>query len=281
VYVIASMCWVVGRIEAAVGYSDAGRMVICNDCGEVPYGIEGWLGTAYNMIGRPERSVEWCRTQIARGRDTHAVTRACLVLALTSTQPAEDAMTAATGLIDAAEATGNPYACSFALMAYGLAFRHADPDRALDALRRGLVIAHDSGIRTIETHLTDSMALLVADFGDPLVALEYFAVVIRNHRDSGNTANMRFSLTALAASLDRLGRSEPAATIAGFAFDPLTTGMWVPEINTAISHLRDVLGNQTYESLTHMGETMTTAAIVAYAYDQIKQAQTELDNASK
>jgi hypothetical protein len=27
-YVIASQCWVVGRIEAAVGYSDAGQTVI-------------------------------------------------------------------------------------------------------------------------------------------------------------------------------------------------------------------------------------------------------------
>ena len=54
---------------------------------------------------------------------------------------------------------------------------------------------------------------------------------------------MRGCLTALAALFDRLGRFEPAATIAGFVFDPLTTGVWVPEINTAISHLRDVLGD--------------------------------------
>ena len=34
------------------------------------------------IIGQPERSVEWCRAQLARGRDTHALTRASLVLAL-------------------------------------------------------------------------------------------------------------------------------------------------------------------------------------------------------
>ena len=45
-YVIASMCWVVGRIEAAVAYSDAGQTITGNDCDKVPFGIQSWLGTA-------------------------------------------------------------------------------------------------------------------------------------------------------------------------------------------------------------------------------------------
>ena len=105
-------------------------------------------------------------------------------------------------------------------------------------------------------------------------------MAIRNYHDLGSTANMRASLTALAACLDRLGRSEPAATIAGFAFDRLTTGEWVPEINTAISHRRTVLGDQTYESLARKGETMTPAATTTYAYDQFDQARTELNAVS-
>ena len=150
-YVIASLCWAVGRIEAAVGYSDAGQTVVGNDCDEVPYGIHGWLGSAYQFIGQPERSVEWCRAQLARGRDTHASTRACLVIALAVAGSHDEAMAAANGLIEAAEATRNPYAISFALLAYGTAFRDADPDRALEAMRRGLVIAQDSGNRFNET----------------------------------------------------------------------------------------------------------------------------------
>jgi hypothetical protein len=50
------------------------------------------------------------------------------------------------------------------------------------------------------------------------------------------------------------------------------------ELSTAITHLRDVLGDQTYESLARKGETMTTAAMVTYAYDQIDQARTELEH---
>ena len=52
---------------------------------------------------------------------------------------------------------------------------------------------------------------------------------------------------------------------------------WTPEITNAIAHLRDVLGEATYETLARKGETMTTAEIVAYAYDQIDQARTELE----
>ncbi len=52
-------------------------------------------------------------------------------------------------------------------------------------------------------------------------------------------------------------------------------------VDTAIAHLRDVLGDQTYESLARKGETMTTAAMAAYAYDQIDQARAELNAVSK
>lgn len=49
-----------------------------------------------------------------------------------------------------------------------------------------------------------------------------------------------------------------------------------PEISTAIAHLRDVLGDETYESFARAGATMTTVAIVAYALDQIDQARAQL-----
>ena len=217
-YVMASQCFISGRPEAAVGYSDVGQMVIGNDCDEVSYGIQGLLGSAYQFIGQPERSVEWYRAQLARGRDTHTLTRASLVMTLTIAGCADDAMAAANGLIDAAEATRNPCALSFALLAYGFAFRDADPVRARDALHRGLVIAQDSGNR--ETFLAAVLARLEANSGDPLAALEYSAVAISNFHDVGNTTNMRAALAVLAACLDRLGCHEPAATIAGSVQSP-------------------------------------------------------------
>ena len=278
-YVIASLCWAVGRIEAAVGYSDAGQTVVGNDRDEVPFGIEGWLGSAYLFTGQPERSVEWCRAQLARGRDTRTHTRTALVCALTIAECHEEAVAATKGLIDAAEATRNPSVLLFALLAYGTAFLDADPDRAREAMRRGVVIAQDSGNRFNETHLAQNMAGVEAQHGDPLAAFDYLTLAIRNLHESGNTTTILGTLAILAALFSRLGRYEPAATIAGFAFTPLTAA-WVPKINPAIAHLRGVLGDQTYESLARKGETMTTAEIVTYAFAQIEQARTELEHPS-
>jgi hypothetical protein len=105
-------------------------------------------------------------------------------------------------------------------------------------------------------------------------------VGIRNLHDAGNTTLIHATLAILAAHFDRLGRHEAAATVAGFAFSPITAAI-SPEINTAIAHLREVLGDPAYESLAREGETMTTAAMVTYAYDQIDQARAELNAVSK
>jgi hypothetical protein len=70
-------------------------------------------------------------------------------------------------------------------------------------------------------------------------------------------------------------RYQPAATIAGFALGPFSAAAF-PEITTPITHLRDVLGEATYESLARKGETMTIAAMVPYGYQQIDQARAQL-----
>ena len=277
-YVIASLCFNTGRFEAAVRYSDAGQRVIDSGChDEVPFGHEGALSGAYLATGQPERAVAWCRVELARGRDTQTFTRANLVLALTAAGCGEEASVAANGLIEAAEATHNPFALSYAIYAHGRAFRDVDAAAALDATRRGLVIAQDSGNRYTETMLAGRLSSLQAEHGDPLAALDHVTVAIRNYHDAGNTTGVTSALAILAALFDRLDRHEPAATIAGFALSPFTS-TFVPEFNTAITHLRDVLGDQTYESLARRGETMTTATIVTYAYVQIDQARTELEH---
>jgi hypothetical protein len=118
----------------------------------------------------------------------------------------------------------------------------------------------------------------ICQHGDTVSAFDHLTVAIRNYHNSGNATTTRIPLASLAALFDRLGRYEPAATIAGFALSPIAAT--VAEFSTAITHLRDVLGEATYESLAHKGETMTTAAIATYAYDQIDQARTELEQPS-
>ena len=278
-YVIASQCFRTGRIEAAVGYSDAGQIVLGGSRDRLPYGIEGLLGMSYLAIGQPERLPELCRAQLARRHDTHVAIRAFLVVALSVAGSGGEAMDSADGLLEAAEATGNPSLLALALWAYGAAFRDADPVGALNALGRGLVIAQHSGNRTSASLLALNLARLEAEHGDTVSAFDHLALVIRTCHDSGDTTAIRLPLASLAVLFDRLGRYEPAATIAGFALSPLSASAF-PEITTAITRLRDVLGEATYESLARKGETMTTAAMVTYAYDQIDQARTELERHS-
>ena len=125
------------------------------------------LAAAY-MLHRPARTVGRVVPRRARTRSRHARIHPGMPGHRTDVAGSGDeAMAAANGLIDAAEATRNPCALSFALLAYGIAFRDADPVRALDALRRGLVIAQDSGNRYIESHLAASLARLEADTRRP------------------------------------------------------------------------------------------------------------------
>jgi len=251
-----------------------------NGRAEVPFGLEGFLGGSYLAIGHPERWVEWCRAQLARGLDSHTVTRACLLIGLMITGSADEAMAAADGLIDAAEATDNPWVLAFALQAYGWTVHDADPARSLAALRRGLLIARDSGNRAEQSHIAAILGTFATEHGDQLGAFDYFAVAIGNYHDSGNSNLVRGLLGILAAFFDRL-RYEPAATIAGFAVtSPFAAQPVGAEFGTAIAHLREVLGDQTYESLARKGETMTTTAMATYAYDQIDQARTELEHPS-
>jgi predicted ATPase len=275
-YVMAVMCWMVGRVEEAVDYSDAGQMVLLSGHNAVPSGFESWLAGVFNMIGQPERTVEWCRGLLAHHRDPFALCRGSLAVALMRAGSHAEAIAAAKHAIDAADAIPNPWARSWAFLIYGMACCDADPLRARDALLRGLVIAQGSGNHYSETHLANILGRLEAQHGDPLAALEHLTLAIRNYHDSGNTTVIRIPLAVFAALLDRLGRYEPAATIAGFAFSSLTAG-WIPELSAAIAQLREVLGDQTYESLARKGETMTTTEMVTYAYDQIDQARTELE----
>ncbi len=227
-------------------------------------------------VGQNERTVDWCRAQLARGGDTHGCARTGLVIALSVIGCRDEAMEVANGLIDACEATQNPWAFSYALLACGLAYRGSHAERGLDALRRGLTIFQDSGNRGNESHLLGVLGRLEAEHGEPLAALDNLTQAIRNYHDSGNPSNMGGPLAILATFFDRIGRYEPAATIANYALNPLTAAAF-PEITAAIRHLREILGEEMYESLARKGKSMTMSAIANYAYDQIDQARTELE----
>jgi len=48
---------------------------------------------------------------------------------------------------------------------------------------------------------------------------------------------------------------------------------YLPEIETAIVHLREVLGDETYSALAGRGRSMTSTAVAKYALEQIDRAR--------
>jgi predicted ATPase len=279
-YLMAAQSWLIGRIKDAVRSSEAGQVVFASGRYEVPRGFESWFASVYTATGQPERALQWEREELARGRDIHGLARLSLVASLVMASSREDAMGVADGAIAAAAATSNPWARSFALLTYGMAYCDANPVRAREALRDALLIARDSGNRYIESHAANVLGRLEARHGEPLAALDYLTLAIRNYHDSGNISVIQIPLGSLATLLHRLGRHESAAAIAGFASGPLTEA-WIPELSKALFDLRDVLGDPALETLTRKGKAMTTAAMAIYAYDQIDVARTELEAVSK
>ena len=120
---MASQCWMVGRIEEAVRYSDAGQTAVRSGREGCRRVSRPGLAARIMASASPSGVIEWCRALLARGHDTHALTRTALVIALTMAGSGEEAMAAANGLDRRRRGHPQPpCAFSYALLAYGMAF---------------------------------------------------------------------------------------------------------------------------------------------------------------
>jgi predicted ATPase/class 3 adenylate cyclase len=278
--VMAAQSYAAGRVDEAVGYIEVGRAALERGCyADVPFGFEAALGTAYNIKGEPEKTAAMVRTTMARSSGPRTLPHALLAVSLTNAGACDEAMRVADGLLVSADATENPQFKALALSSYAWAYREADPAAAYDVSRRAMKIAHDSGNRFIEATISIGLSRLAASHGDPSEALHYMVLAVRNYQDSGSFFLISGPLAMIAILFDRLGRYESAAIIMGFGDVP-SSRLVFPELDSAIAHLREILGDQTYESLARTGETMTTATMATYAFDQIDQARTELEHPS-
>jgi hypothetical protein len=160
-------------------------------------------------------------------------------------------------------------------LADGWGYRDVDPAAAGDALRRGLTIAQDSGNRQQEASIAVSLARLAVRYGEPAEAFDYVILATRHYHDSGSLSLMPGPLGILAVTFDRLGQFEAAATIIEFAATPINRASH-PEIDTTIVHLREVLGDDAYESFARAGSNMTNAAMATYAFGEIDRVRAEV-----
>jgi predicted ATPase len=275
-YNMATQGYAAGRIEEATAYADAGLAIV--DTGrydEIPYDGECWLGGVYLSGGQPERWVNVCRNLIARRSKPSTFARASLALALTTNGEYDEAASVSKGLLAAAAASDNPNVASYALLSFGIANRYADPVAAYDAHHRGVKIAYDSGNRQLESFHAGNLSRLAVSLGQAADALDYITLALRRFYDSGSFSIMSSAFAVLAAVLDLLGHYEPAATFSAFSTTPFAVSTY-PEIRATVAHLRDMFGDEEYESLVQSGATMSNAALVTYAFEQIDLARAGL-----
>jgi hypothetical protein len=274
-YSLASQCCWVGEVDRGIQYSESGQRLIGNARFEgLPFGYGAILALPYLMMGQPELWADLIRRHL-EWTDGHVAVRASLAIALTLAGSQDEAIAVADGLIATAESTQNPHSLSQALLAIGMTLRVTDPPRAMETLGRSLEIAQASGNQFNESHIAVVLSALETLHGAPEAAFDYITLAIRNYLDTGNIGTSRSPLATLAALLDRLGHYEPAATVADFAANPVAR-MAFPQITTTIAHLREVLGDERYESLARAGQAMTNAEMATYAFEQIDQARAQL-----
>lgn len=278
-YVVAALCWLTGRFEDALAYADAGSIAMRSEHRAVPFSSDGLFGGLYVSLGDVDSGINWYDTYLEHNEDSIGIVRANRVLALALAGRVDEAIAAAPDVVDVAGASGNPYALSFALLAYGIAFRETDPRAALEGMRRGLVIAHESGARSNEAYLANNIGRLEASQGDMVAALNHLKLGIRINHSSGAIVALRSPLAILANILDRLQLHDHAAVIAGFADSELTAVVF-PEFRSTLTRLRSVLGDDTYEALARQGASMTTAAIATYALEKIEELRTTLERST-
>jgi predicted ATPase len=272
-YVVASQCYAAGRTDDAFGYLEASQRLTGNaDFEPDLYETQISSGIAYMPVGHFQRWVDVCRESIARGPGPRTISRACLVMALNFSGDADGMLAASEGLLAAAEATTNPTTACFALFAHGVAHLAGDPLVFTDSERRALAIAQDCGNRQMEAAIAVILSMSASTHDDPGDALEYLAVAIRHYYDAGSVSLMHNPLAILTGVFAQLGHHEQAATVSGFAASPMARAGY-PQLEATVTHLREILGDEAYESFARAGETMTIAAIANYALANIEQAR--------
>jgi ATP/maltotriose-dependent transcriptional regulator MalT len=273
---MAARCFAPSRFDDATGYAEDTLLAVdSGDFDEVPFDLASELGIIYLIRGEPQRWITQCRNMISEGAGPHILPRVHIAMTLATIGDDDEAIEASEELRHADRETENPALICWALLAYGHIRCDADPVSAFEVHRLGAKIARETGNRVLETYQMANLSRLAAKHGDSTQTLDFVAMSIRGYLDAGNYFLLPQPMAVLAHYFDRTGDYETSAILSGFAKTSYAT-TYFPEIEPAITHLRDVLGEDTYASLADRGAAMTNPAIVKYALEQIDRVRAEL-----
>ena len=273
-YAAASLCSALGRVEDGERYAD----LACARFGDPRY-VRVRFGNATSVFsypyvhsGRHDSWVDFCKAEIERADDDPVYPSVLLVIALSLARRYDEATALAPGVLEAAEAAGNPTVLNGALSAFYLAFFDRDPPAALAALRRSVTIAQELGITPGGG--ASMLARAEAAHGDSRATFEACHRALLAYAASGDLAGGRTPLTILAGLLHRIGRDEPAAVLAGAGYHVGISGF--PELVALVEDLRESIGPETFDALADRGRTMEATAIFRYTLEQIDESRDEI-----
>ncbi|KUI44709.1 cyclase [Mycobacterium sp. GA-1199] len=275
-YMSAALCYMAGRSADFVRYTEAGERAI--DSGRfdvVPLGLESALGGGFLYAASPQRCIEWGRRLISRWPNNRYWALPHLIFASTFAGDHDEAQTLSKELFAGFDSVVNPALLTGALFAYGYTQRKRNPDAAYEALKRGFAVAQATGNKQMESVLATTLASVAASHTSSTEALGYLELAIRTYLDSGSLSFISGAFGLLAVVLDRCGCYEQAATVGAFAPSAISRATY-PEIDEALAHTRDALGDTDFERVTRSGAEMTVAATASYALDQIERVCTDL-----
>ncbi len=278
---MAARCFAAARFDHATGYAEEALLAV--DSGrfdEVPFDLASELGVIYLMRGEPERWIAQCRNMISGSAGPHILPRVHMVMTLTMTGAHDEAMEASEDLLHADRVTENPALICWALIAFGFVRLDRDPVRAFEAHGLGTKLARESGNRVLETYNMANLSRLAAKHGDSMQMLDFVETLIHNYLDAGNYFLLPQPMAVLARYFDSIAYYEAAATLSGFATTTFATS-YFPETGTAINHLRETLGEESYSSLAGHGAAMTSSAMAKYALEQIDLVRANLLHADE
>jgi predicted ATPase len=275
-YLAAAMCYMAGRTDDFLSYIAASdRAIESGRFDAVPVELAAALGGGWLYSTSAERCIEWGTRLISRWPEHRYWALPHLVFAYTFAGEHDHAMAASEELFTAVDGMENPALLAGALFAYGYTHRNLNPGTAYAALERALAVSQLNGIRQMESVLAATLSSVAARQASPAKTLEHLALAIRTYYDSGSLSFVSGPLGILAVVFDRLGCYEQAATISTFTAPGITQATY-PEIAVAVAHIREVLGEDTYQSLARIGAEMTTAAKAVYALAQIERVRDDL-----
>jgi hypothetical protein len=273
-YAMASLCVQSGRLDDSRGFCEAAEALLGDArYSPGPFGhARPFLGISHFYWGDADGCIALCQAEIDRAGDRASFAHYLRAFMVALAGRDDEAGPLVADVVAASERRANPAALARALLACGTAWRDADPTSAMAALRRGLDIAGESGNAAFASYLQILLADIDVAHGELPEALDLLESVIANLHDAGDSVAVRTPLASLAVCLDRLGRHEAAATIAGSVTTDMAVAV-VRELAPTIEQLRHEIGDATVAALIERGAAMEPTDLARYALAQIELAR--------